>query len=337
MNNLISIVVPVFNAKDKIEKCVQSLINQSYENIEIILVDDGSVDGSSELCDSFTKNPKLKVIHKKNEGVSSARNEGMKVAKGKYICFVDADDIVDKRYIENMYFNMNDKVDLVVCNYYINDLIKNIKSKSILSSGEYEVKDIISDYWQYFNKGLINAPWNKMFKMSIIKKNNIEFPYGVTIGEDGYFVNYYLCFSKKIKVIDDILYSYYIYSLQSSKKTIDNYFEIMNKNMDMIDKLITLKSERVNLNLMNYHKIEYFKIIKESIRSIIVNKKYSYRVKRLKIKEVYSNNRTKECLVYLNPKNMQEKILKKLLLKEKKTSILILYSFYYKEMMLWRR
>ena len=94
-NALISVIVPVYNVENYLYKCISSIITQSYGNFELILIDDGSIDKSGEICDSFSeKDNRIKVIHKVNEGVSSARNYGLKQARGEYICFVDSDDYV---------------------------------------------------------------------------------------------------------------------------------------------------------------------------------------------------------------------------------------------------
>lgn len=99
----VSVIVPIYNVEKYLKKCIKSIIGQTYENIEIILVEDGSPDNSSEICDEFAKMDKrIKVIHKKNEGVSAARNSGLDVATGDYVCFVDGDDYVMPDYVEYM-------------------------------------------------------------------------------------------------------------------------------------------------------------------------------------------------------------------------------------------
>ena len=100
----VSIIVPVYNVEKYIEKCLNSLISQSYRNIEIILIDDGSKDNSGKICDKYKKkDPRIKVIHKENAGVSEARNSGIQKATGKYLCFVDADDFVMNDYIKYLH------------------------------------------------------------------------------------------------------------------------------------------------------------------------------------------------------------------------------------------
>ena len=101
---LITVVVPIYNVEDYLNKCIESIVNQTYKNLEIILVDDGSPDNSPKMCDDWAKKDKrIKVIHKENGGVSSARNIGIDKSKGEWITFVDADDWIEKTYIEDMY------------------------------------------------------------------------------------------------------------------------------------------------------------------------------------------------------------------------------------------
>ena len=104
MGSLISVVVPVYNVKQYLDDCMHSIVNQTYENIEIILVDDGSTDGSGELCEEWKgKDSRIRVIHQENGGLSAARNTGIEHAKGSYIAFVDSDDWVSEEYIEKLY------------------------------------------------------------------------------------------------------------------------------------------------------------------------------------------------------------------------------------------
>ena len=117
-SNKVSIIIPIYNVEKYIEKCLNTIINQTYKNIEIILIDDGSTDKSSNICDKYSKiDERIKVIHKQNEGVSIARNDGIELSTGKYIVFIDPDDYVSKNHIETLYSCINiNNVDLVISN-----------------------------------------------------------------------------------------------------------------------------------------------------------------------------------------------------------------------------
>ncbi len=102
-NDLISIVIPIYNVQDYLERCIQSIISQTYKNIEIILVDDGATDNSGKLCDEYLKkDERIKVIHKENGGLSDARNVGKENANGKYIAFIDSDDYIRTKFYRNL-------------------------------------------------------------------------------------------------------------------------------------------------------------------------------------------------------------------------------------------
>ena len=121
MENLISVIVPVYNVEKYLDKCINSLINQSYNNLEIILIDDGSTDNCGEICDKYAlKDNRIKVIHKKNEGLSAARNLGISISKGDYIIFIDSDDWVDKEILLKL-LNLIKKYnsDIAVCDYLL--------------------------------------------------------------------------------------------------------------------------------------------------------------------------------------------------------------------------
>lgn len=175
---LVSVIVPIYNVEKYIKKTVESIVDQDYENIEIILVDDGSPDNSGEIIDELAvKEEKITVIHKKNGGVSSARNAGIQAAKGKYITFVDGDDWLEKDYIS--YF-MN------LMEYFRCDIAMNKKnfSDSNNSSNDdvYVVKSEKAIEWIYLGEIFV-AVWNKMYKTSFLKKNNLIFDEKIWYGE----------------------------------------------------------------------------------------------------------------------------------------------------------
>lgn len=193
----ISIIVPVYNSQSTISKCINSLLRQTYENIEIILVDDGSCDHSLDIC-LFFKNfdKRIKVFNKQNGGVSSARNFGIEMATGKFIMFCDSDDWVENTWCETM-INLYIPECLVMSGYYCHYQDKN------QWIGEYiEDKVIPKEDYLLTKKYGGFAPWNKLFCLDKIKLNQIRFPDDITLGEDQLFVWRYLqCIS------GDIIYS----------------------------------------------------------------------------------------------------------------------------------
>lgn len=179
--DLISIIVPVYNVEKYIEKCVYSLANQDYSNIEIILVDDGSPDSSGFLIDEISKtDDRVTVIHKENAGVSTARNAGLQVSKGKYIMFVDGDDWVDEDYVSYFYdlLSSNDcEIAFNKSNYYITaQQKKHDYNKKNKVTAEKAIEWIYSDE-------IFVAVWNKIYKSSILKDNDIKFSEDIWYGE----------------------------------------------------------------------------------------------------------------------------------------------------------
>lgn len=199
MNNpLVSIIIPVYNVEDFVEKCLESAYLQSYENIELIVVDDGSTDKSSVICDDFAKNKKnVKVFHNKNGGLSFARNFGIKKASGELIALVDSDDFVEKDFIEKMIEALEkDGSDVVVCGF---DEEK--PERKILSGKEATIKLLVEQ------ENLEMVAWNKLYKKDLFIKNNIWYPVGEK-NEDSLTTYKILSKAKKISYIPEILYNY---------------------------------------------------------------------------------------------------------------------------------
>ncbi|HNS33024.1 MAG TPA: glycosyltransferase family 2 protein, partial [bacterium] len=204
---LVSIIVPVYNAEKYIEKCSESLLGQSYKNLEIILVDDGSTDASGRMCDGYArKDSRVRVIHKDNGGVSDARNSGMHKVTGKYLCFLDSDDYLEAETIENaVKIAERENVDAVIWSYYADFVDCNGKlefsRKVSLSNGIYSkngVKPLPA------NEHLlgIGYVWNKLYRTDIVKKGNNRFLKDISLGEDMLFNCSVLSSAEKIVLVD---------------------------------------------------------------------------------------------------------------------------------------
>lgn len=183
MGDKISVIVPIYKVEDYLHRCVDSIINQTYTNLEIILVDDGSPDNCPMICDEYAKkDSRIRVVHKKNGGLSDARNAGLDIATGEYIMFIDSDDFVDIEMMESMMKNMIDNnVDMVVCNikyvYEDREVVKYNQADRILD--RYEAME------EYLKDGVVQAvAWNKLYKKSLI--NNMRYKVGKT-NEDEFF------------------------------------------------------------------------------------------------------------------------------------------------------
>ena len=207
--DLISVIVPVYNVEKYIDKCVESIVNQTYKNLEIILVDDGSTDGSSTKCDAWAKKDgRIRAIHKENGGVSSARNAGLDMAHGAFVSFVDSDDYIDENMMHLFHSSMRkDIIQFVSCNYYCVDESSNlsaVKRNAITISG---MQNIIKSYLnEEICPPCIGA---KFYRMEIIKQNNLRFDLDVSVGEDFLFNYFYLKHCNCALAISNVLYYYY--------------------------------------------------------------------------------------------------------------------------------
>lgn len=199
-----SIILPIYKVENYLEECVNSVLTQKIIDYELILVDDGSPDNCPKMCDEFAKkDSRIKVVHKKNGGLSDARNAGIKVAKGKYILFIDPDDYVEKDYLEVIDKNVGDSDLLVFCYY---SLWRNKKKKEF---GENRIlnKDEALSYLMADDK-FCGYAWNKVFKKDIIDKNNLSFDSGVIMCEDVLFSYEYINRIDRVKIISDALINY---------------------------------------------------------------------------------------------------------------------------------
>lgn len=207
MNMLLSVIVPVYNVKSYIDRCIRSILTQSYRDIELILIDDGSTDGSSLLCDEWAKKDKrIVVVHKVNEGVSAARNTGLDVAKGDFITFVDSDDfIAPETYSENMSYLLNHQaVDILqfpYCHYINEKVIKDYhRPLSTLLVGK---EQIFKKWWS--GSPLEYVSWNKIYKSYIW--SDIRFNVGHT-SEDTWLVADFVRKANSLYISDKGLYYY---------------------------------------------------------------------------------------------------------------------------------
>lgn len=208
MKQLVSIIVPIYNCEKFLEECILSILQQSYKDIEIILINDGSEDLSGEIALSYSKiDSRITYIKKNNEGVSNARNLGIKLAKGEYISFVDADDIIGKTYIEDMIEEITD-VDFVLSGYKVWEMKKNkyIENKCPYFKGN--IDEFILKIFDYINTPFLLGPCFKLFKLDILRKEEIKFPEELSYGEDALFVIEYLKKIKKIGCIENMNYTY---------------------------------------------------------------------------------------------------------------------------------
>lgn len=226
----VSIVLPIYNSQNTLKETILSILNQTYTNLEIIAINDGSTDNSDKICKEIAqKDKRLKYSYRSNKGVSYTRNEAIRKSTGKYIMFIDSDDKYKSDTIEKM-VSYIENYELVICGYErINlktnrSVIKKIKKTEFLQSNFEEMIKITQ------KNNLFNQIWNKIYKSQIIKENNILFDESISLGEDFKFVLDYVSKCRKVMFIDDILYSYINGTEGLNQKFRKNKLEIRTKN-----------------------------------------------------------------------------------------------------------
>lgn len=255
---LVSIVVPVYNMGDSLEKCVNSLLSQTYQNIEIVLVDDGSTDDSYKRCLSLASlDGRVKVIHTNNQGSGPARNTGTQESSGEYIYYPDADDYLVPGAIERLVCMMNDSgADLIVFGFKTVDRnhreVVTTTYPNLVLDGD-AVRNAYQNHLQMRSElGIQGAPWNKFFRAEIVHKEDVVFP-ALRRHQDEAFIARYVSHVDRVQFIEDVLYEYMENTLESTwKKYPLNY----------IDAVIGLYEERKrNVLIWNVNNI----ILKELV------------------------------------------------------------------------
>lgn len=257
----VSIIIPIYRAEKYIKKCIDSVLAQTYTDLEIILVEDGSPDNCGAICDDYAKkDSRIKVIHKENEGVSKARNTGISQVTGTYVQFVDSDDSLKPNMTETLVKNMEQEpVDLVVCGFYEENLNYSKVSKLGDEPGIYEqtqfLENIIKNPYS-FHYGVL---WNKLFRADVLKEQ-IRFSSDMNFGEDFIFNLHYLRYAKKIAVIEEPLYSYVRYNTDSlmyiqavGKADTEKYRTYLKKRLQIFQKY---RDFYIDMNLYEKNKNE---------------------------------------------------------------------------------
>lgn len=234
MSKLISVVVPCYQVKDYVEHCVGSILNQKFTDYEIILVDDGSTDGTSEICDNLSKNNEcIRVVHKENGGLSDARNVGIENAEGQYICFIDSDDYIHPEYLSCLYETMcKTESDVVVCAYEttteLNCPFDELENKEITTmSGDDAVRELI------LSDKIMNYAWNKLYKKELF--DEVRYPLGKKWEDIGATYKIFLI-SQKVTYVPQVLYYYVqrqgsITSSENINNVLDQY-DLLNTRLE---------------------------------------------------------------------------------------------------------
>lgn len=312
---MFSIIIPVYNCDKYLPRCIDSILVQKYQDYEIILINDGSTDNSKTVCDEYIKKDKrVKVIHKNNEGVSKARNDGLSVAKGKYICFLDADDYLSGNYFKEVekIFNKYENLELINFGFFsdVDDLEFNklssdtINYKNKLYKSHNAIKKDFINLWD--NTMLYNI-WNKVYVKKVLDDNNISFP-DYNWGEDVAFNKVYL---DSINTMYNSNQCFYHYVREregaATKKYKSEIFEIRKQEFNEFNEYF----EQWKISKDEYLEFSCRRYI-ERVLGCIENvycsdMKFNARYKE--IKRMIKDPITRETLLYAKPKSKKIKIM----------------------------
>ena len=277
----ISVVVPIYNVEKYLDRCINSIINQTYKNLEIILVDDGSTDNSGKIADKYKKiDSRIKVIHKTNGGLSDARNKGIRIASGKYISFIDSDDYIAEDMISYLYKLINDNnSEISICNFQQFSSIEEINDSKDFNIDESNIYNYTGvEMLQILLKGNISYgdyAWNKLYLLSLF--NNIQYPIGKKMEDIG--TTYKLYFnSKKVTIGAEKKYFYYKRNDSILGK---NDIKVYQDKLELsIERIEWLQKRNVKLDYTDYN-IDLINKIIELYRNNnnIDSKKYFYEKK----------------------------------------------------------
>lgn len=203
----ISVIIPVYNTEKYVGQCIQSILEQNFIDFELLLIDDGSTDRSSKICDEYAqKDERVKVFHKENGGVSAARNLGLDEARGEWVVFVDADDYVETDYFRRLLTKVDESIDLVIT--FPNVILRNESHRINHYPNGVVASDNFENLFTAYDLHEHTSPWCKLFRADVIMKNSIRFPVGVCFGEDAVFLYTFLLYVRKVCCLNYTGYCY---------------------------------------------------------------------------------------------------------------------------------
>ena len=245
---MISIIVPVYKAEQYIHRCIDSILTQSHTDFELLLVDDGSPDDCGAICDEYAaKDTRIRVFHKENGGVSSARNFGVDNAKGEWIAFIDADDYVHPDFLSSLYTQHS--VDLIVGSFQ--SVGSDETWNGILEENNYDASALKENIVNLYSLINFRTPWGKLFRTSIICENLITFDKRIHIGEDSLFVLTYLLYTTSIRLSSKPYYFYErgnVGSLSQSLYSIEHHFfaiEAFDEKLNRLQSIFGVNVQRL--------------------------------------------------------------------------------------------
>lgn len=320
----ISVIIPVFNCESYVERCIDSVLNQNYDNFEVVVINDCSSDGTYNILKKYSNNKKIKILdNKNNKGVSFSRNKGLSASDGEYVIFCDADDYFEEGIFEVLVNRISNDA-IRFNNYIIRDGDISLNTADVYS----DVNDVVSN--KFLVVDLIKNKteshlWNYMFRNDVIRKNNIKFNDNIKYQEDFLFILEYFCNIKKIDVISEPFYYYNKDNVSSATVNVDNVIRNL-KSIEALKKEIFSLVDKYSLGNYDFEIEQRFL----NLQMIIF---FEYR-KKMKIKDYYyflknvSDNDDYFCGVNFNVISIKWKIFLNLLYRGHIVLFMLYLDFY---------
>ncbi len=323
---MLSIIIPVYKVEATLRECLDSVLKEAPTDSEIILVDDGSPDNSPQMCDEYAlKDSRVRVIHQKNSGASTARNTGLKQATGEYVFFLDSDDYLTNGYFDKLLFH---NADLIISNFiaFYSDSTPDFFIDISSSESQYTLPEFLNHFSIFFPT-MFNFPWGKIYKRDIILNNNISFDTKVAINEDLLFNLDYYSHCKTIAFEKDAVVMYRQTAGSLSKRYYPELFDWYFKGYTQINKILIENKVYTDDNKTHFYK-HFFGNVIECVTGLM-KAKSSERKEKLSV--ICNNDMVQESLSFANSWKLKMIVYS---LKRKNISLLIfstkLYLFLFK-------
>lgn len=327
----ISLVMPIYNGEKTLNRSIDAILNQTFENFELILVNDGSKDKTKTICEKYTQiDNRIKLINKKNEGAGPARNKGIEIAQGEYIMFPDCDDWMECTMVEKLYQSILDNnSDLAIClskNYNKKEKVITNNKNCIISKVYKNREELRVGYIELLENNLILGPSDKLYNLNIIKSKSIKFP-NLRRSQDIVFNMDYIKNINRANVLNEELYNYVVPDKKDMLNKIpENYFDIVNT---LVDKWLIIKNKwGGDKKAWNQYLGDYILSgVHACIYMILNNKNFTYKEKNKYVKKIITSNIVKEILDNYESNDKKRKIFAYLLRKEKEKATITLVQF----------
>lgn len=316
---LVSIIVPVYNAEHFLETCIESIIAQTYKHIEVIFVNDGSTDRSKRIIERYINVHPFRLINQENKGAASARNRGLEAAKGSYIQFVDADDLIKHDAIEKHVQKM-EHADLVISGY---ETIHETYMPTV--AGLYDKADFLTHFGELFQKIIILSPCNKMYRKDIIETNGIKFCEEMVLGEDLLFNLAYLAHCKSIYLLQEPLYFYRTNKNSLTHSYQNDLFERQKVLFQAVRKFLRKENALTNKNRQQIETIYANALLHAATNLFHKQNPYTVKQRFQKLITIMNDEETKNQLPYFTD-SKQAKLFSRLIEQERHLSAFIFFQ-----------